>query len=201
MLRATLLTGAAWVLAACTNTAAQVGRPVVPKAPTATAAATLVDPSGQAGGRALLTATGNGIEVRVNVQGLTPGPHGIHLHAIGRCVTGPDPSGREVSFGGAGGHFDPGGSQHHGQPGQVPQRGHAGDMPNVMVAADGTGELRFVHPHLTLGTDAATALGRAIVVHEKADDYRSQPAGDSGGRVLCGVIEAARPTEPKSNQG
>lgn len=188
------------LLSAC-STSAEVGQPVVPRVATNSAAATLVDVNGKAGGRATLTQTPAGVELVVNVEGLPPGEHGVHVHANGRCEPGPDPSGNTIAFGAAGPHFDPGASRKHGGPGKPPGEGHAGDLPNIVVAADGTGTLRFTHAHASLGTGPQSVLGKAVVVHAGPDDYRSDPAGNSGARVLCGVIEAARPTAPTRSQG
>ncbi len=188
-------------LAACTQPAAQVGQPVVLRTPTAGAAATLVDVNGTPGGRATLTQTAAGVEIVVNVQAQTPGEHGVHVHANGRCEPGPDPSGATIAFGAAGGHFDSGGSKKHAGPGKPPEQGHAGDAPNIVVGADGSGTLRYLHPHATLGIGATSVLGKALVVHAGPDDYRTDPAGNSGARVLCGVIETAPPAAPKTNQG
>lgn len=199
-LRTTAVTSALVLLGACSSNA-QVGKPVVPRVATTSAAATLVDVSGKPGGRATLTQTAAGVDIVVNVEAQSPGEHGVHVHAGGKCEPGPDPSGNTIAFGAAGGHFDPGASKKHAGPGKAPQAGHAGDMPNIAVAADGTGTLRFTHPHATLGTGADSVLGKAIVVHAGPDDYRTDPAGNSGARVLCGVIESARPVAPKTNQG
>lgn len=180
---------------------AQVGQPVVPRVATSGAAATLVDVKGKPGGRATLTQTAAGVELVINVESQTPGEHGVHVHMTGRCEPGPDASGNTIAFGAAGGHFDPGGSKKHAGPGHPPEAGHAGDMPNIAVAADGTGTLRFTHPDATLDAGPRSVLGKALVMHASPDDYRTDPAGNSGPRVLCGVIESARPVAPKTNQG
>lgn len=200
MLRSAAIPAALALVAAC-STSAEVGKPVVPRVATTTAAATLVDVNGKAGGRATLTQTAGGVEIVVNVEGLKPGEHGVHVHQTGRCEPGPDPSGNTIAFGAAGPHFDPGASRKHGGPGKSLHEGHAGDMPNIAVAGDGTGTLRYTHPAATLDTSPNSVLGKAVVVHAGPDDYRTDPAGNSGARVLCGVIEAARPTTPKTNQG
>ena len=188
-------------LSACSAPSAQVGKPIVPKVATASAAATLVDPQGQARGRVTLTRLDQGVEIVVNVEKLLPGAHGVHLHVNGRCTPGPDPSSRTIDFGAAGPHFDPGASNRHGPPGQAPEAGHVGDLPNLQVAADGTGTLRFVHPHATLDAGPNSALGRALIVHADPDDQHSHPAGNSGARQLCGVIDVARPSPPTPNRG
>ena len=154
------------------------------------AVAQLFTPEGQAAGRADLAQTAGGTEITVHVRGLVPGAHGFHVHANGACDPGPDAStGQIVPFGAAGGHFDPGHSRNHGSPGQAPHEVHAGELPNIPVQADGTGALRYVNPHVTLAPGKTSVLGRTIVVHERADDYESDPAGNSGGRLLCGLIE------------
>lgn len=199
-IRSTAVTSTFALLAAC-STSAEVGKPVVPRVATSSAAATLVDVNGQPGGRATLTQTAAGVEIVLNVEAQTRGQHGVHVHAVGKCEPGTDAAGNTVAFGAAGGHFDPGGSKKHAGPGQAPEAGHAGDMPNIVVAADGTGTLRFTHPNATLDTGPRSVLGKALVVHAGPDDYRTDPAGNSGARVLCGVIESARPVVPKTNQG
>lgn len=154
------------------------------------AIARLMTADGRPAGEAQLADTGSGVQITISVQGLTPGNHGFHLHAHGVCAHGPDAaSGRIVPFGHAGPHFDPGVTRNHGQPGQPMHQVHAGELPNIPVAADGRGTLRYVNTQVTLAEGKQSVLGRTLVVHEKADDYQTDPAGDSGGRVLCGVIE------------
>lgn len=158
----------------------------------ASALVKLVTEDGQARGQAVLTAVAEGVEIVVNAQGLTPGLHGMHIHATGRCAPGPDASGKTIAFGATGGHFDPEGSARHGHPEHDAQR-HAGDAPNLLADAQGRATLRYTNPKITLLPGAPnSALGRALVVHADADDYKTNPAGNSGGRVLCGVIEPAR---------
>lgn len=158
------------------------------------ALARLFTPAGEARGQATLTETPGGVDIAITVQGLSPGPHGVHIHTNGNCAPGPDPAtGQTVAFGAAGGHFDPGQSHNHGQPGQPINHAHAGDMPNITVGADGTGSLRHLHPQVTLSPGPHSAFGRSLVVHERADDFVSDPAGNSGGRLLCGLIESEQP--------
>ncbi|WP_382326872.1 superoxide dismutase family protein [Hydrogenophaga sp. UC242_50] len=159
------------------------------------AVAQLVTASGQSAGRAELVQTPAGVEIAITVQGLTPGLHGFHIHAHGACAPGPDPAtGQTVAFGAAGCHFDPGQSHNHGQPGQPAHQAHAGELPNITVGADGTGSLRYLNPNVTLSRGPDSAFGRALVVHQNPDDHATDPAGNSGARVLCGVIQAARPS-------
>lgn len=118
--------------------------------------------------------------VTAEVQGLTPGSHGFHIHEKGDC-SAPDGSS-------AGGHFNPTG-QPHGDPRSAAH--HAGDIP--MLEADATGKARLETrlEGLAVGSGPTDIIGRAVVIHASPDDYRSQPAGNSGARVACGVIAGA----------
>ncbi len=120
------------------------------------------------------------ILVRIQVQGATPGDHGVHVHEKGDCS---DPEGKS-----AGGHFNPTGAA-HGSP-TAPAH-HAGDFGNMTVKGDGTGILELPSGDISVGSAANSVVGRAIVVHEKADDLTGQPSGNSGARVGCGVINVA----------
>ena len=115
-------------------------------------------------------------------QGLAAGDHGIHIHAAGKCE-GP-------AFTTAGGHFNPTGA-HHGVNSTQDPHPHAGDLPNLRIGADGKGRLTFLARAVTLADGASSLLqpeGTALVIHAKADDLMSDPAGNSGDRVACGVI-------------
>jgi Cu-Zn family superoxide dismutase len=127
-----------------------------------------------------LTPDKEGVHVVGSIKGLKPnGEHGFHVHEKGDC-SAPDASS-------AGAHFNPGG-QPHGNPNAGPH--HLGDAPNVRANADGTADVDVHISAATLRTGRADDIfGRAIVVHEKPDDYKSQPAGNSGNRVACGVIK------------
>lgn len=126
-------------------------------------------------------ATGT-VHVNVKVEGLSPGMHGIHLHATGRCI-GP-------AFTSANGHHNPGGDQH----GLVNPLGpHNGDLPNMVVNADGRGRLNTTTDLATLSPGSRSVFdgdGSAIIIHAMSDDQRTDPTGLSGGRIACGVIEA-----------
>ncbi|MFT3719562.1 superoxide dismutase family protein [Pseudorhodoferax sp.] len=154
------------------------------------AIAKLATATGAPAGQAVLTAVPDGVEIVVNVQGLTPGQHGFHIHANGKCEPSSDAAGKTVAFGAAGGHFDPEGTGRHGHPDHGVR--HAGDAPNLMADAQGRATLRYVSPKVTLAPGPNSIMGRALVVHADPDDYQTNPAGNSGGRVLCGVIQPAR---------
>jgi Cu-Zn family superoxide dismutase len=143
------------------------------------ARATLKDANGQTLGEVTLQQTPGGILVRGNLSGVPAGEHAIHIHETGKCE-GPD-------FKTAGGHFNPGKKQH----GLMSPKGkHAGDLPNLFVGQDG--KLQFEHfanNGLTLKS-LMDKDGSAVVVHAKADDHKTDPAGDAGGRIGCGPVEA-----------
>lgn len=124
-----------------------------------------------------------GVMVRARVEGLLPGEHGFHVHEWGDC-TAPDASS-------AGGHFAPWESP-HGGPEAPPDHRHAGDLGNLVADERGIAEYLRLDRGLSLqGPD--TIVGRAVIVHEKADDLVTQPTGGAGGRVACGVVGIARP--------
>jgi Cu-Zn family superoxide dismutase len=144
------------------------------------AEATLKDKDGKPVGSATLIETPEGVRVAVTGYRLPPGAHGLHVHAVGRC----DPP----EFTTAGGHFNPGNKQH----GKMNPAGpHAGDLPNLMVAASGQGGIDVTTRAFTLSPGASSLLGdkgAAIVVHANADDDKTDPTGNAGGRIACGVI-------------
>ena len=166
-------------------------------APAATgpvALARLVTAAGQSAGQVTLTTVAGGVDVSVAATGLAPGVHGVHFHANGACAPGPDAdAGRIVDFGAAGGHFDPGATRNHGAPGESMHVAHAGELPNLTAGADGRGSLRYLNANVTVAPGAQSVLGRTLVVHANADDYATDPSGNSGARVLCGLIEPAAP--------
>lgn len=146
------------------------------------AMAVLRDPEGKVVGRASLEETPNGVLIRLDASDLPEGPHAFHIHAVGKC---------EPPFESAGGHWNPEGRGHgyydpHGK--------HAGDLPNVHVdeRGDARVELFAGGTRLLGGKNAMLDEdGAALVVHEKPDDYHTDPAGAAGGRIACGVIELA----------
>lgn len=139
----------------------------------------LTTAQGAAAGEGAIMATGDTTALRLSVNGLPPGPHGLHLHAVGRCDA-PD-------FSSAGPHLNPEAKQH----GRAnPAGSHLGDLPNLDVASDGRGGLTVV---LGGTRDELRALlfdadGTAVVVHANADDYRTDPTGNSGSRIACGIL-------------
>jgi len=148
------------------------------------ATADLKDAEGKPVGRATFTATPGGVQVKVEVSGLKPGPHGFHVHAAGLCE-GPD-------FKTAAGHFNPAGRQHGLD---NPKGHHGGDMPNLVVSADGRGEATATLAGVTLGegdTSLFHAGGTAVVVHASPDDGKTDPAGNAGARIACGVVQRGR---------
>ena len=122
-----------------------------------------------------------GVKIVADISGLTPGTHGFHVHEFGDC-SAPDASS-------AGGHFNPLRTQ-HGAPDT--QFRHAGDFGNLDADASGKAHYERVDTMILL-EGPNTIVGRAVIVHEKADDLRSQPTGNAGGRVACGVIGVASP--------
>lgn len=188
-LRLLALAGAVSSLTACAALDNLFGEPAAAAAPGAPrATAVLRTPQGQVGGQVDLVQVAEGVQLTARVAGLTPGPHGFHIHANGVCAPGAD----GAAFGAAGGHFDPYNTRRHGAPGRPATVNHAGDMPNIPVGAQGRGTIQHINRSVTLRPGPTSALGRTIVVHAGSDDYVTDPAGNSGPRVLCGVIQAAR---------
>ncbi len=145
------------------------------------AAAELRDLTGRSLGTATATQEGDRIRVRIVGTNLPPGVHGAHLHAIGDCAP-PD-------FSSAGPHWNPTGRLHGTQ---NPQGPHLGDLPNLLIGTDGQGTLEYVVPAAQLERGDRALLdrdGASLVVHAAADDNRTDPSGNSGARIACGVLE------------
>lgn len=173
MLRATFLTAiAATALAGCTTTGttgATAGR---------TATAPLRTATGADVGTVTATEMAGGIQIRIDARGMPAGLHGAHVHTVGRCDA-PD-------FTTAGGHWNPTAKQHGTS---NPAGPHAGDAPNLTIGADGSGSVTIMLPAGTMD-GLLDADGSAFVIHANADDYKTDPSGNSGGRIACGVFAA-----------
>lgn len=132
-------------------------------------------------GKVNLEETDGGVRILLDAANLPKGTHAIHIHETGAC--------EKPDFESAGGHFNPTNASH----GTEHEKGaHAGDLPNIEVAEDGTIKEELLAKGVTLKMDQENTLfdsdGSALVIHEKADDYKSQPSGDAGDRIACGEI-------------
>lgn len=141
--------------------------------------ATLKLANGTSAGTAQLLASGAQVEISIAMTGVPGGVHGAHLHATGSCDA--------ADFSSAGGHLNPAGRQHGSD---NPAGAHLGDLPNVTVGADGTGTVTATLPGTRDEVLARIfdADGTAVVVHAGPDDYRTDPSGNSGSRIACGVL-------------
>jgi len=144
-----------------------------------TASAVLKDASGKEVGAATLTVTPSGVLISLDLTAVPPREHGFHVHTTGKCEP-PD-------FKSAGPHFNPDQTKHGFM---NPEGPHAGDLPNLHVPADGKLQVEVLEPNVTLSGEAPLldADGSALVIHAGADDYKTDPAGNSGDRIACGVI-------------
>ncbi|MDE1468575.1 superoxide dismutase family protein [Aurantiacibacter sp. D1-12] len=148
-------------------------------AATQIASVKVLDRSGAQVGTARLFSLGDEVTINASFTALSPGTHAVHLHTSGDCSAS--------DFTSAGGHLNPGGEQH----GTLNPRGaHLGDLPNVTIADDGAGTMSTILRGTRTSVETAIfdADGTALVVHEGADDYRSDPAGAAGSRVACGIV-------------
>jgi len=146
----------------------------------ALAKAVLKDKSGKEVGEANLTQVKLGVLIRLSVKGVEPGEHAFHVHAVGKC---------EPPFTSAGGHFNPA-SHKHGL--EAAEGAHAGDMPNLHIPQSGELKTEVLNTMVTLVKGQPNSLfdadGSALVIHAKADDNKTDPAGDAGDRIACGVV-------------
>jgi Cu-Zn family superoxide dismutase len=148
------------------------------------AAAPLRNAEGQVLGMAIFTQEAQGVRISVTVKGLSPGEHGIHIHSVGKCEP-PD-------FLSAGPHFNPT-NKKHGL--TNPEGPHAGDLPNLVVGEDGSAVYEHITDRVTLTPGELSLFdedGSSLVIHAGPDDQMTDPAGNSGARVLCGVITLMR---------
>ena len=143
--------------------------------------ADIVNGAGTKIGTATLVQTDTGVRIDLDVAQLPPGTHGVHVHTVGKCE-GPD-------FKSAGGHFNPTGKK-HGK--DNPDGPPAGDLLNFEVGADGRATTSVTDANVTLGPGANSLFqpgGTAVVIHQGPDDYKTDPAGNSGARIACGVVQ------------
>lgn len=145
-----------------------------------TAKAPLKDATGKDVGAVDLIQTPHGVLLKLSLKGISAGEHAFHVHAVGKC---------EPPFTSAGGHFNPGGRK-HGM--EAADGAHAGDMPNLHVPASGELVVEVANPAISLVKGQPNSVfdadGSAIVIHAGADDYKTDPAGNAGDRIACGVI-------------
>ena len=167
-------------LTACARNEAEV-EPASGAVPSAIA---LQDPGGRVLANGSVTTEGGGIRVRVAAAGLVPGTYAVHLHQTGLCEP-PD-------FQSAGPHWNPTGRQH----GRLnPMGPHLGDLPNLTVGADGAGSVEYLISGVSLDRGERALIdrdGAALVIHAGPDDYRTDPSGNSGARLACGVVAPPR---------
>ena len=156
--------------------------PAIPyaHAKTESVAADLINTQGEKIGNVSFAEEAGGVRIKLEVEKLSPGPHAFHIHGVGQCEP-PD-------FKSAGSHFNPYGKKHGIK---NPAGPHAGDLPNLMVGADGTGKLETFAAGVTIKEGPYSLFnpkGTALVIHEAPDDEVTDPAGNAGARVACGVI-------------
>jgi Cu-Zn family superoxide dismutase len=145
------------------------------------AKAALKDTAGKDVGSAELTQTPGGVLIKLSVKGLPSGDHAFHIHAVGKC---------EPPFDSAGGHFNPGSKKHGLMAADGP---HAGDMPNLHIPSNGELAVELLNTGVTLDKGKPNSVfdtdGSAVVVHAGLDDYKTDPTGNAGGRIACGIIQ------------
>jgi superoxide dismutase, Cu-Zn family len=140
----------------------------------------LKNAQGESVGTATISAAGKGVRIKLNLRNLPSGTHAIHIHEMAKCEA--------PAFESAGAHFNPD-AKLHGL--KNPKGPHAGDMNNFIVRRNGTATVTLTDPRVSLGTDSHslfTGGGTSLVIHAKADDMKTDPSGNSGDRIACGII-------------
>ena len=176
LLAVAVVVGLVWVCSPESRAAAKADKKTVE----------LKNAKGESVGTATLKAKGNGVEIQVKFRNLPPGEHALHIHQNAKCEA--DPAVPADAFKSAGPHFNPG-AKKHGL--MSPEGHHAGDLRNFKVNAKGTAKANIGAPDVTLGEGANsvyTGSGTALVIHAKADDLKTDPAGNAGPRIACGAI-------------
>lgn len=167
-----------WMLAGLV--AGLIGTTALPAA-AQTSSVALKDAQGKEVGSANLTQTPRGVLINLSVKGLPPGEHAFHVHAVGKC---------EPPFTTAGGHYNPD-SKKHGL--MAADGAHAGDMPNLHIPQSGDLTVEVLNAAVTLDKGKPNSLldadGSALVIHASTDDYKTDPTGEAGGRIACGVVQ------------
>lgn len=138
----------------------------------------LTDAKGNNVGMAMISpAKGGGVSIDLTLKGLPPGEHALHLHEVAKC--------EPPTYKSAGAHFNPAKKKH----GVLnPDGPHAGDMQNFKVAANGTAQTTITNKNVTMTSGANSILGTALVIHQAADDMKTEPAGNAGDPIACGAI-------------
>lgn len=174
-----LLVAATILLGACSASNAPP-TPTIAETSTPFAHAELINAAGQPAGSAVIIPSDGAVALQLTVTGLMPGVHGMHLHTVGSC-DGP-------AFTSAGAHLNPHGKMHGHE---NPQGSHLGDLPNITAGADGKVEVTVPlnAQQAELEQYLLDSDGTAIVVHAGPDDYRTDPSGNSGDRIVCGVLQ------------
>ena len=165
--------GACILIAGCAETVTEA-----PSGPSATAV--LHDALGNEKAQATVTQVGPDLRVRVTAAGMAPGTYGVHIHAIGRCEA--------PGYASAGPHWNPTRHQ-HGK--DNPQGMHLGDLPNLVIGSDGRGSLEYSVGGAVLREGTNILLdsdGAALIIHAGPDDYKTDPSGNSGSRMVCGIL-------------